>query len=158
MGHPFYPVASPLLCPIHESQSPVLAHWRDGIMYGGSCARNSRGFRRLTTASSSSVINVISLQSPATSSSSHSPTSPSPLWPRSSFLSSPWSSQKCCWAENINDGARWRLIMTEGSIQLFSSTSHPLSKQFSNCFLCRGTTSSSSKTEKIECNEPLVCG
>ena len=47
MGPPFYPVASPLLCPIHESQSPVLAFWRDGLMYGGSCARNSRGFRRL---------------------------------------------------------------------------------------------------------------
>ena len=85
MGHPFYPVASPLLCPIHESQSPVLAYWRDGIMYGGSCARNSRGFRRLTSASSSFVINVTSLRSPATSSSSQSLPSPSPLWPRSSF-------------------------------------------------------------------------
>ena len=131
MGHPFYPVASPLLCPIHESQSPVLAHWRDGIMYGGSCARNSRGFRRLTTASSSSVINVISLQSPATSSSSHSPTSPSPLWLRSSFLSSPWSSQKCCWAENI-------LMMAHVEDWLWprgqSSSSHQHRTHFQNSF------------------------
>ena len=152
-------IASPLSCPIHESQSPALAYWSDGIMYGGSCARNSRGFRRLTSASSSFVINVTSLRSPATSSSSQSLPSPSPLWPRSSFLSSPWSSQKCCWAEKyVNAGARWRLIMTKRSIQLFSSTSHPLYKQFSNCFLYRGTTSSLSITEKLNFYEPLVCG